>query len=236
MHLSRLILPTLFALLFCIGKNAIAQTQTDKVALALLPVFNQKPIVLNKPFQDSNGNALSIQTCRLYLSRFVFSKNGKTVWTENSSYHLLDLEQEKRLSFVTDIPTKMDFDQISFLLGIDSVTNVSGAFGGDLDPINGMYWAWQSGYINAKIEGSSSKSPEKNGAFQFHLGGYLAPFQSAQQVILPCKKSRLIQIKLDLSPFFDKIQWTEKHHVMSPCTEAIEYSKALSKCFIIDEK
>jgi len=39
---------------------------------------------------------------------------------------------------------------------VDSLANVSGAMSNDLDATKGMYWSWQSGFINLKIEGKSA--------------------------------------------------------------------------------
>ena len=78
----------------------------------------------------------------------------------------------------------MRFNTIAFNLGIDSITNVSGAQGGDLDPTKGMYWAWQSGFINIKLQGTSNSCPPPKNEFEFHLGGYQYPFNSLQTIIL----------------------------------------------------
>lgn len=40
---------------------------------------------------------------------------------------------------------------------------------GDLDPLNGMYWAWNSGYINMKIEGITPKCQDATIYFNFIL-------------------------------------------------------------------
>jgi hypothetical protein len=53
----------------------------------------------------------------------------------------MNTDKHSKLSF--DLPTYLKYDQIQFQLGIDSLTNVSGAMGGDLDPTKGMYWTWQ---------------------------------------------------------------------------------------------
>jgi hypothetical protein len=51
--------------------------------------------------------------------------------------------------------------KITFSAGIDSLTSTAGIQKGVIDPINGMYWAWQSGYVNFKIEGKSSSCPTR---------------------------------------------------------------------------
>jgi hypothetical protein len=74
---------------------------------------------------------------------------------------------------------------------------------GDLDPIKGMYWAWQSGYINMKIEGKSSSCRTRKNEFQFHIGGYLSPYYAMRKVALTYdKKATEINIGIDLYNFF----------------------------------
>lgn len=66
----------------------------------------------------------------------------------------------------------MQYDSITFLIGVDSLHNVSGAQTGALDPVNDMFWTWNSGYVMAKLEGNSSSSPQMNQKFEYHIGGY----------------------------------------------------------------
>jgi len=66
------------------------------------------------------------------------------------------------------------------LIGTDSITNVSGALDGDLDPIKGMYWAWNSGCINFKLEGTRVISGKKT-PFEYHIGGYNGPQATAMK-------------------------------------------------------
>ena len=62
------------------------------------------------------------------------------------------------------------------LYGTDSLSNISGAFNGALDPINGMYWTWNTGFINLKIEGTSSSQDK----IEWHIGGYQQPWTTSQ--------------------------------------------------------
>jgi hypothetical protein len=52
-------------------------------------------------------------------------------------------------------------------MGVDSARNVSGAQEGALDPANGMFWSWTSGYIMIKAEGLSPQGA--GGSFTYHL-------------------------------------------------------------------
>jgi hypothetical protein len=64
------------------------------------------------------------------------------------------------------------YNRISFTIGIDSAHNVSGAQTGALDPLNGMFWTWNSGYVMAKLEGRSSASSLVNNKMEYHIGGF----------------------------------------------------------------
>ncbi len=149
------------------------------------PVFNSQSILAGQASFDFQGDSLAIHTLKFYLSNIAFLKNGKEIWREKNSFHLLDIEDLNFLSISFSPGADIEFDALKFDLGIDSLTNVSGAFGGDLDPTKGMYWAWNSGYVNFKIEGYFEKCPARNHEFQFHIGGYMPPFQSLQTIILP---------------------------------------------------
>lgn len=123
-----------------------------------------------------------------------------------------------------------------FHIGIDSATNVSGAMGGDLDPTKGMYWAWQSGYINVKIEGTSSVCNTRNHEFQFHLGGYLPPHYALQTLHFPVKNPQQIQIDIDIQKFLKNIDLARQNHIMSPSKEAVVLSKIFADACTILEK
>jgi hypothetical protein len=168
---------------------------------------------------------------RFYLSNFVFLKNGVVVLEEKNSFHLIDLEDENTLDLKFSGLEGRDFDGLQFNLGIDSLTHISGAMGGDLDPTKGMFWTWQSGYINFKLEGTFKQCPTRNHEFQFHLGGYLAPFQSAQSVQLKVPNRENLVLQLDLTPFFEQVDWAKKYSIMSPCKEAMEASGILANSF-----
>lgn len=126
-----------------------------------------EPILLEKDYVV--GNELwRFQTVKFYISAFTtISEKG----TQAFPTKLIDLEvpSSQSLGQIDSAVARIDF-----LLGTDSLSNVSGILEGALDPINGMYWAWNSGYINIKTEGIYTDSMDKEIPFEFHLGGYLA--------------------------------------------------------------
>jgi hypothetical protein len=141
-------------------------------------------------------------------------------------YYLIDFSNSSSLLLEAINPNKKEVKAIQFKLGIDSITNVSGAFGGALDPTKGMYWSWQSGYINFKMEG---KTVNEN--YILHLGGYASPFSAVQKVVLPVGDSiNDILVILPLQEILKEI--LSKHTmVLSPSLEAVSISEKIASSF-----
>lgn len=213
--------------------------QRASFELSVRPVFKTEKIALGQPIVAAGADSLTLSALRFYLGDFVFWKNGKAVF-EDERLHLFDLEDETAMRSAIDLPRKARFDSLSFILGVDSSTTANGAMGGDLDPVRGMFWTWQSGYINVKIEGFSKKCPLRGGFFEFHLGGHSGPFAAARRAGARLSKARKggspLSLWLDLSPFFEAIDWTARPSAMSPGAEAARLSEILAKSIKIDEK
>ncbi len=224
---------TLFTLLLLLtGFFSRAQSEKE-ITISIQPKFQNSALELGKKYFTSTSDTIQFETLRFYLSSFSFYKNEKQVFSETNSYHLIDVSAEKTLTIKIKVPASLQFDAIHFNLGVDSTTNVSGAMGGDLDPINGMYWTWQSGYINLKLEGISSLCNTRNHEFQFHIGGYAAPNNSVQHVILKTQSSDSIIIELPLDIFFIETDLEKINSMMIPGNEAIELAARIAKLFRI---
>ena len=98
-------------------------------------------------------NDIQIETCKFYISNIKFYSNSSVLYGNSNFYKLIDFKSDTSVVITTQIPSNIYVDAISFDLGIDSNVNKQGIQGGDLDPTMGMYWSWQSGYINFKLEG-----------------------------------------------------------------------------------
>jgi hypothetical protein len=94
-----------------------------------------------------------------------------------------------------------------------------------------MYWTWNSGYINFKLEGRFTKKTETSIPFEFHLGGYLPPFKTIQTISINRINPESTIIQLDLSQFIDSIVFERYSSVMIPGATAVELSKSLATCF-----
>lgn len=208
--------------------------QQNTVALQLRPLFNAQPVVPGKLVLNPKTNdSLRIDVLRFYISGIRFYKHDSLV-AADSLYHLVDMEHPGSLRIACAFSHPVIYDQVRFNIGVDSLTNVSGVSGGDLDPTKGMYWAWQSGYINFKLEGYSPQCKTRHQKFQYHLGGYMAPFATLQQVELRCPPGKNeLQLDMHLDAFFNALDFSTCSEVMSPGEQAVKLSRQLSSLFRI---
>ena len=213
-----------------------AQVWTNaNLEFRVTPRYQDRTIALQDTIFRASLDDVTIETLRFYISKIDFYSKGYKVRQKSYSQHLIDAADTSTYTIKLACPSLINVDEITFLLGIDSLTSTSGAFGGDLDPTNGMYWAWNSGYINFKIEGKSSQCPTRDNGFQFHLGGYAAPYANAQEIRLSIQSIDKLNIAVDLSNFFDQIDLSKEHTIMSPSQKAVSFSELISKSFYIDE-
>lgn len=196
--------------------------------------YNNKITALGKNhFSKGNNDSITIETIKLYISNLVFCQNGQITDSLDKRHLLINFGDSNSTSL--DFPVNQDqrFNEIRFQIGVDSSTNVSGAMGGDLDPIKGMYWTWNSGYINFKLEGTSNLCPTRNHFFQFHIGGYLEPFQTIQNIKLNVNDEKEIIVAVAIDKLLNTIDLTETYEVMSPGKKAVAIAEQLPAIFKI---
>lgn len=204
----------------------------DTVRIQFYPIFQNRILQLNAQNYMQN-DTLTIETMKFYLTDITFYKESKPVGTTHKKYHLIDFETPASLILQIYIP--QHYDAITFTIGVDSLTNVSGVFGEDLDPTNGMYWTWQTGYINFKMEGKSQHCTSRNKRFQWHIGGYQHPYNTIRQVKLKTKNKN-IRIGVFLDELVKQMHITKNYEIMSPNQKAVEISQIISHAFRIYEQ
>ena len=203
--------------LFCWSLLGFAQNNNMRIS----PVFGQTPITEDTWFISSNGDSLQFDNIRFYISAIQFESVNGEITNDTQLAHLIDVFEPSTLI----IPFKnMDMKRLKkmrFNIGIDSTTSVAGALGGDLDPTKGMYWAWQSGYINMKIEGRSPQCSNRKNVFQFHIGGYMSPYYAMRHLELPINTEGVV-LNVDVSKFFENIHISKQNSIMIPCKESVQ--------------
>lgn len=208
---------------------AIGQENNRTISFRILS--NDLPLTLEtSTYSPVLNDSISYEVVKFYVSEFEFFKNGICVDSLTQKHFLID--NEKPESKIIDLTgASNNYDELRFNIGIDSLTNCAGAMGNDLDPTTGMYWTWQSGYINFKLEGTTSSCPGRSNRFQYHLGGYQAPFATCAAVSLDISNQKNIVIELDTESFWEKNNVSETYEIMSPGKKAVELSNLVSQLF-----
>lgn len=207
--------------------------QPDLPILEFAFTLDGQPITIGKNYYSPIlMDSVQFETIRFYVSEVAFYQNEEKVGSAEEQYYLIDAEvpASQRIRWHPEDSVRA-FQEITFKFGIDSLTNVVGAQGGALDPLKGMYWSWQSGYVNCKIEGTSPACPARQNRFQFHLGGYQFPYNSCQEVTLSVPEGHPLTVTLDLGRLLLASDFIIATEVMQPGREAVRLSEVLAMAF-----
>ncbi|MDG1780960.1 MAG: hypothetical protein P8H59_08405 [Flavobacteriales bacterium] len=205
-----------------------AQLQ-EEISFSFL--FEGERVQLDKEYILNDADTIRFSKIRLYVSDFHFENNKVENNAERNGPWLLDAEKEN--TFKIDKPNEAA--TFSFCVGLDSLVNTSGALGGDLDPMNGMYWTWQSGYIHLKIEGSCSSLQTRNKAFSFHLGGYQHPHRAFEHRTFTVSSEGEVSLQFPLDSFLESMDLQETNSIMSPSITASELLSVFTSQILLAE-
>ena len=125
----------------------------------------------NQWYENEHGDSFKVSKFNYYISNIRL--NGSTsTYTESNSYHLVEQSDLTTTSFdMANVPYDT-YTSVTFMIGVDSLHDVTGTQSGALDPINDMFWSWTTGYIMMKFEGVSPRSTQTSGDILFHTGGF----------------------------------------------------------------
>ncbi|MGG9960225.1 MbnP family protein [Ferruginibacter sp. SUN106] len=162
------------------------------VKICFINTVKNMPLVLDSiAYKNPFGEEYHIARLKYYISNIALH-NASQQFAETNSYHLIDAADSNSLSFTIDA-TADTYNSISFIVGVDSLKNVSGAQSGALDPANGMFWTWNSGYVMFKLEGNSPASTIINHRIEYHIGGFSGADNVLQTITLPLQKKLNIE-------------------------------------------
>lgn len=192
----------LFILITGILLSACNKTiQDDSILTGTIKVsyenkVNGKPLFLNGTvYANSFGENYSVTKFKYYISYTAVNNIDKRA-IDNDTYHLIDESKSTSLSY--SFPAMVEnYDEISFWVGVDSTRNVSGAQTGALDPLNDMFWTWNSGYIMAKLEGTSPNSNQVNNKIEYHIGGFSGVNNVLKKINIKVPAGKTMNVKKD---------------------------------------
>jgi hypothetical protein len=161
-------------LVLSVNVNA-QQSGKGMLSIAFNHYVNEALLKLDSTvYKNELGQTYTISNFKYYISNFNLTlKNGKTI--DLPGYFLINEEEESSKKILLNSIPAGEYSSISFIVGVDSLHNCSGAQSDALDPVNAMFWAWNTGYIFLKLEGKSSFSTSPGKIIEYHVGGYKVP-------------------------------------------------------------
>jgi hypothetical protein len=181
------------------------------IEIPVVVKFGNQQVALNNQIEFGDST-LTITTLKFYLT--VQDEKGHPI------VRLIDWDENVNPVLTCTTASKI-------FIGTDSLTNVSGNVVGDLDPIHGMYWAWNSGYINFKLEGYWNGSIEQK--FEYHIGGYRHPHATIRKIGTTVELTT--ELSIDLTSLFHFIIQENMVSIMTPGKNASYFANYLATCF-----
>ena len=137
---------------------------------------------VNNNYTNAAGEVFILSNFQYYISNIAFYNNTTNRWeTLDGQYYLVSIASDSSRTINLKVSNR-NYSQLRFLLGVDSTRNVSGVQSGALDPLNGMFWTWNSGYIMAKLEGRSNVSTAPANSMSYHIGGFRTGENAARTI------------------------------------------------------
>ncbi|MBA3704474.1 MAG: hypothetical protein H0W84_00810 [Bacteroidetes bacterium] len=217
----RILFLTLFAVVLISScKKDVAETPSvtptapvtsGTVSVNFTNMVGDSLLTLNtKSYINANNDTFRVSEFKYYISNIKLTKSDGSIYTEAESYHLVDASIPGTCKITLSKIPFGKYTAISFIIGVDSIRNISGAQTGALDPANNMFWNWSSGYIMAKMIGISPQST--NGKLlEFDIIGFRGPYNvlkpvspsfNSDTVRVSSNISSNIDLKTDLSEWF----------------------------------
>lgn len=176
----------LFSLNICPNAQAvkkIAAVQTQTLQINFENKVGAAPLEFETDYKNADSETFNVRSFKYYISNIEIQFTEGGYKPINLPPHLVN--EADSLSKVIYIAIPAGYiKSIRFLLGVDRMYNISGTQTGDLDPAKGMFWVWNTGYIMAKLEGTSPQAKTPGKQFTYDIGGYKNDENAARQIEL----------------------------------------------------
>lgn len=211
-------------------------------------VVDGDKLVLGKSYKNAFAEDYSIKTFKFYIHGIeLINSQTNSIYRVDKNEHYLVNAADSAGSYLQISVAASSYDRISFIIGVDSIRNVSGAQTGALDPAQGMFWTWSTGYIMAKLEGNSPVAATPNNVIEYHIGGFkgtesvlrkvVLDFPSSQRVDLKQTKHSVVTISANINSWFspNPIRISQKPVSMTPGSLATQIADNYANMFRVVE-
>jgi hypothetical protein len=200
----------------------ISFTPNGTLKLNISHVFGSRALDLSPSFYITKAkDTIWVSELSYYISNIVLTTvNGSKVPLDGYFLERF-LPGEPNMIALENVPAG-NYTGISYLIGVDSTANSTGAHTGDLDPSYGMYWTWNTGYVFVRLKGRHSFV---NNLYSFDIGG-TENAMSISHSLLPYKvKGTTItaSVQFDIEKVFNtpfeydlKVDANDIHSTTSP--------------------
>lgn len=134
-------------------------------------------------YKNESGQPFTITNFKYYVGNFHFKRADGNEFISSEYFLIKEDDEQSKQIILNNIPDG-EYVSCNFIIGVDSTSNCSGALSGALDPVNGMFWSWNTGYIFMKLEGKAVASKSPGHIFEFHIGGYKYPNNCIRKINL----------------------------------------------------
>jgi hypothetical protein len=219
-----------FVAFFFVVHNSVCSQSS--LTIQFVPFWKGVQILSDYPItSEPHVDSLHLSTLCFYLHGVELSDQGNQVWTSGNNHFLIDALKDSRFSVELPLPEYLKYDELSFVVGVDSSLQLNGAHSGVLDPMEGMYWTWQSGYIHWKLE-ADAKIGGKREEITWHVGGYRHPFNTLRRVSIPVVSGDArMKIGIDVFSLLADGQSDVDYTIMSPSKQAMHLADQFQNAF-----
>lgn len=180
------------------------QTAGRNCTIQWVHTIGNSPLQPDSIYTNAAGETFTISGFKYYISNMVLKGDGEQQYPNN--YFLINEADSNSKQFQL-ATTLNNIQSIQFMVGVDSIKNVSGVQTGALDPAKGMFWTWNSGYIMAKLEGNAPIAKTPQHAFSYHVGGYKPQQQTVRTVVLNLPQPMVIKNNSTITIQVNILQW-----------------------------
>lgn len=195
-------------------------------------VGNQSLVLNNQLYRNIQGEKFTVSKLNYYISNIQLKQANGKVWKQRQSYYLIKANEPKSQHItISRIPIGK-YTEVSFMIGVDKKRNNSGIQSGALDPANGMFWTWNTGYVFLKLEGKVFQQvSNEHQKFMYHCGGFKTHNNIKQKTFILGKnqldithsKPASLRLKVDIQKVFSGKHTISIHkntRLMSPARTA----------------
>ena len=237
--LLSVLLLTLFA---ACSKDNSREDKAAWLEIRLSPEMNSSAFQANANYSNIYGELLRPTSFKFYLGQFKLTKTDGSI-VSLDQYNLVDFNDTASFRIRMEV-SPGQYSHLQYQFGVDSARNVSGVQSGPLDPLLGMFWTWNSGYIFLKLEGNSTASNQANGKFEYHIGGFRSPYSAIRTLEtdfaadesgpLGSGQTLRVNLSVQMDNFFagaHPLRIADTANVMTPGERAAQIADNFAACF-----